>query len=187
MKFDTPATPSCGTLWDEQAFTSATVKIHYGAIAQLVERLTRTHEVSGSTPLSSTPSLLRFYTFKNGLFSVKRPFFIIIPGAYSYEMLPLGIIGLFRFIGGIFRAFSQTFPKNRLWERRDRQHHRTETLSVTLETAHRDSFIARDFTLYISTVRTGYDSIHTNEFGRTTSRACEEDQEVPRAIRRDHW
>ncbi len=138
-------------------------------------------------PLAPPPPNSGLHTCKKRPFRTEKAVFCVLPRGLFPRIAPVQIISFFRFIGGIFRAFPQTFPKNRLWERRDRQHHRTETLSVTLETAHRDSFIARDFTLYISTVRTGYDSIHTNEFGRTTSRACEEDQEVPRAIRRDHW
>ncbi len=69
---------------------SATVNIHYGAIAQLVERLTRTHEVSGSTPLSSTP--------KNALGIIENG----DPGAF-----------LFLAMSPVFATFCNLLQKNR--------------------------------------------------------------------------
>ncbi len=68
---------------------SATVKMHYGAIAQLVERLTRTHEVSGSTPLSSTVFYLsqkRPFRYEKGRFFVS---FWNLPSANHLKRLDL--------------------------------------------------------------------------------------------------
>ena len=93
---------------------SATVELHYGAIAQLVERLNRTQEVSGSTPLSSTPFHTREHTSQNGLFSAKKAVFYCASAARNLHPTAPRKSGFIRFIGGIFQVFSQIFPKNPL-------------------------------------------------------------------------